>query len=190
VPFRVADLDASTLGDALDLCVPAGTRAQHVEAQRRESEAWLGEILQEWSPCGKVSYVDDRVAGLLLYLPAALFTGSSLCRAYQDNPVELPAAWTDRNVVAVVCLWVLTLRQGMGGALLRALLEELEQGRAFRGRPCREVGVMVYAPSEGTHWPAGPAAFYESFGFHAEQSDLRTNRVWLTRAWPGCCGAA
>lgn len=182
VVLDIADLDASHVLPALDLCVPAGTRPEEVGARRRDSEGWLRQLLREWSPCGKLAYVSDQVAGLLLYLPAALFTGRSLCSAYQDNPVEFPAPWRERGVVVIVCLWVTAKGRGIGSALLRAALEELGRGRAFRGTPCREIGVMVFNPAEGAHWPAGPAEFYQSLGFRVEQSDAPTNRVWLTRA--------
>lgn len=113
--LRVLDLDASHAGDALDLCARAGTRPEQAQAQHRDRAAWLQEVLQEWDPCGKLAYANGRATGLVLDLPAALFAGRSLCRAYQDRPVEFPAAWADRNVVVTLCLWALSARQGVGG---------------------------------------------------------------------------
>ena len=183
---QIADIDRARVRDAVECCAPAGTRPEELEAQRANSEGWLLQILTEWSPCGKLAYVEGKVKGLILYLPAALFTGRSLCRAYQENPVECPASWAERGMVFVVCLWAKTEGCGIGGALLRAMLENLGRPRQFRGSPGSEVGVMVFNPTERIHWPAGPADFYRSFGFVVERSDPATGRVWLTRPVSPC----
>jgi hypothetical protein len=179
--YEIADFDEWRIGDALDFCVAEGTPAEQVPQRRADSERWLRQMLGEWTPCGKIGYSEGEVDGLLLCVPRALATGRSLCSHYECNPVEYPPSWRERNLAIIVCLRVQGEGRGVGGALLGSLLEELGRGREFRGSKVDEIGVMVYNPSDNVHWPAGPADFYQSFGFHLDESDPEGRRLWLSR---------
>jgi GNAT superfamily N-acetyltransferase len=180
--FTIHDLDQAHAADALDFCVAAGTPHGGVPAQRADSERWLGDVLREWNPCGKLGYVEGKMDGMLLYLPGEIASGRSLCAHFADNPVEYPAVWREDGVIVIICLWVKAEGRGLGSALLERLFEEMRRGREFRGVPRRTVGVMVYHPSDQVHWPAGPVEYYRRLGFRIEHLDAAGKRAWLSRA--------
>jgi len=179
--LEILDLDQSRADDALDFCVAAGTPHGGVPGHRADTDGWLRDILREWNPCGKLGYVDGQLDGLLFYLPGEVATGRSLCAQFAENPVEYPESWRAGGVVVVVCLWVKGEGRGLGRALLERLFEEIREGRSFRGRSCRTVGVMVYQPSDEVHWPAGPVEYYRKLGFRVESLDAASKRAWLSR---------
>lgn len=150
--------------------------------EAEEKSAWLSAVLRDWGSCGRVVYVDDTLAGHLIYAPPVYFPGAD----------GLPTAPVGNDAVLLSTIQVVPQfrGQGLGRVLVQAMAKDLLQRQiraveAFgdtRGhRPARDA-----ASSDGGHCVV-PADFWLAVGFRTQRAhatyprmrmDLRTTLTW------------
>ncbi|MFB8030476.1 GNAT family N-acetyltransferase [Streptomyces sp. NPDC056465] len=82
-----------------------------------EKEAWISAVLLEWGSCGRVVYVDDVVAGFVLYAPPAYVPRST---AFPTSPVSPDA------VQLMTALIVPGFQgQGLGRVMVQTVAKDL-----------------------------------------------------------------
>jgi GNAT superfamily N-acetyltransferase len=152
------------------------SRARVLDADRAaEKEAWLSEVLREWGSCGQVAVVDDRVAGIVCYVPAALAPGAAV----------LPTAPVSPDAVLMTTMYVAPGRRG--GGLGRMLVQGMARDLVKRGGPRAVEAFGVQADGRGQFGCVVPAGFLGAVGFKTQRPHPRVVRMRMdlraTRAW-------
>lgn len=126
------------------------------EALFAKKLAWLGWVRREWGSCGKLLFFGDKAIGYAQYAPVRFLPGTE----------EYPAGPVSEDAVFLGCLFIPEPRwrgQGLGGLLLRAILDELA---------AREIeAVETFARKGSTENPPGPLEFYLKHGFSVLRDD-------------------
>jgi GNAT superfamily N-acetyltransferase len=144
------------------------------EEAAAEKEAWLSEVLREWGSCGRVLLVDDEVAGVVVYAPAAFLPGTAGFSTAPPSP----------DAVVMSTVYVEPARTG--GGLARVLVQGMARDLIKRG------GIpAVEAFGHARRRPPGdctvPADFLGSVGFKTQRPhpitprmrmDLRSALTW------------
>lgn len=152
-----------------ELCnAPAAEVKKEMLALKR---AWLRRVRGEWGSCGKLLFVGDKAVGYVQYAPALFLPGAA---GYPAGPVS-------EGAVLLTCLFLPDprhRRQGLGGLLLRSVLQEL------RGRGIKAVETFARRGGQGN--PSGPAEFYFKHGFRVLQDapEFPLLRLDLAQALP------
>ncbi len=135
------------------------------EAAVAEKEAWLSAVLLEWGSCGRVLYVDDAVAGMVLYAPPAFFAGSD---SYPTAPVS-------EDAVQLATAYVVEpLRgQGLGRLLMQAMVKDLLKRDGIRAVECFGSSGIAEDPD------CLPEEFLARVGFRTHRPHPRTPRMRL-----------
>lgn len=146
------------------------------ETRVDEKEAWVTEVLREWGSCGRVVFVDDELAGYLLYAPPAYVPGAD----------AFPTAPLSPDAVLLVTGHVRPEhRGGLGRVLVQAMARDLLSRRiraveafgSHEDRPC----VL-------------PAAFLGGVGFKTQRPHPTTPRMRMdlrnALTWRSEVGAA
>lgn len=135
------------------------------EEAAAEKEAWLSEVLREWGSCGRVVLVDDEVAGLVVYAPAAYLPGAA----------AFPTAPASPDALLLSTVYVDPARTG--GGLGRLLVQGMARDLVERGGP-----LAVEAFAHAGRVPAGhvctlPVGFLGGVGFKTQRPHPRTPRM-------------
>lgn len=131
-----------------------GGPAPDESAERR---AWFEQVTKEFGPCGKLAFVDDDLAGWARYAPAIYFEGAFDFHHYPVTPYP--------DIAFLACLAVSPThrRQGIGSALLEAVMADLKQRR--------HVGLETIVQRGSASHPSGPFEFYRRHGFYIRRDD-------------------
>ncbi|GAA2957975.1 GNAT family N-acetyltransferase [Kitasatospora cinereorecta] len=86
-----------------------------------EKEAWISGVLLEWGSCGRVVYVDDVVAGFVLYAPPA----------YVPRAMAFPTSPVSPDAVQLMTALILPQFQGQG--LGRVIVQTVAKDLLRRG---------------------------------------------------------
>ena len=130
--------------------------AEGKEEAFHHKRAWIHRVREAFGDCGKLLYIDDRPVGYAQYAPAR----------YLPTAADYPAGPVSDDAVLIACLFIPApdhRGRGLGGLLLRAILDEL------RGREV--TAVEVFARKGSSENPAGPLEFYLGHGFHVLRDD-------------------
>lgn len=139
-----------------------------------EKEAWLGEVLREWGSCGSVVLVDDEVAGIAVYAPAAFVPGAA----------AFPTAPVSSDAVLLTTVYVDPARTG--GGLGRMLVQGMARDLVRRGG-IPAVEAFGHLRRAGRHECTVPADFLGAVGFKTQRPhpvtprmrmDLRSALTW------------
>ena len=155
-----------TLDRFADLGAPCGSclfweldpvRRQRVPTaqQRAAKQAWLGEVLREWGPCGQVAVVDDRTVGHVIYVPDRFAPGAS---SFPTSPVS-----EDAVLLTTIRVDPSYAGGGLGRMLIQAMARDLIQRGGVRAvEAFGDVGAL-----SGLHGSrcAAPAEFLARVGF-------------------------
>jgi GNAT superfamily N-acetyltransferase len=128
----------------------AKQRAEESGDPGLEKEAWLSAALLEWGSCGKVCYVEDVVAGYVLYAPPTYVPRSY---AFPTSPVSGDAA---------LLMTAYVLPEFANGGLGRVLIQTVAKDLVKRG-------IKALEAFGDARWEAPkclvPADFLLSVGF-------------------------
>ncbi len=166
----------------------APVRRQAVRGHEGEEKAaWLSGVLRDWGSCGRVVYVDDVLAGHIIYAPPVYFPGAD---SFATAPVG-----NDAVLLSTVQVAPDFRGQGLGRVLVQAMAKDLlqRQVRAVEafgdtrghhdGRAGAVFGVVV---GHGGHCVVA-ADFLLAVGFRTQRAhatyprmrmDLRTSLTW------------
>lgn len=127
-----------------------------------EKETWLSGVLRDWGSCGRVLVVDGRLAGHVVYAPAALLPGASALPTSPTSPdaIVLATAWVDPRL----------RHGGLGRVLVQGMAADLVE----RG----QTAVEAYGDTRGR--PDGcvlPAEFLGGVGFKTQRAHPTTPRM-------------
>jgi GNAT superfamily N-acetyltransferase len=126
VSRRVVNLTLDVLCDLPEPCRScvfweldpvAGARAVEAGDPALEKEAWVSATLLEWGSCGKLLYVDEALAGYVLYAPPA----------YVPRAVAFPTAPVSADAVLLMTARVIPefAGAGLGRMLLQSVAKDL-----------------------------------------------------------------
>ncbi len=125
---RVAPLTLDNLDDVPDPCRScvsweldpvAARRALEAGDTAFEKEAWLSATLLDWGSCGRLAYVDEMPAGVVMYAPPALVPRSM---AFPTSPVS-----GDAVLLMSLRVQPLFAGGGLGRMLVQAAAKDLTQ---------------------------------------------------------------
>jgi GNAT superfamily N-acetyltransferase len=140
-------------------------RVHEAGAEESEKEAWLSRVLLEWGSCGRVVYVDDDVAGFILYAPPGYFPGSG----------SLPTAPVSEDAVQLATAQVFPPYDGagLGRVLMQVMVKDLITRGGIRAVECF-----------GTNRPTErecllPVAYLQRVGFKTHRPHHREPRMRL-----------
>lgn len=173
---RVVPLTLDNVGDLLQPCRDCiwwekGQRRRDAETK----ESWLSAVLLEWGSCGRIVYVDGRVAGFATYAPAEFAVGAARLAASEVS--------SDAVLLMTVRVAAAYSRAGLGRLLVQGVVKDL-MGR--RGVRALEAFGDVLAPELNCALPVG---FLTSVGFKTVHQhpryprlrlDLRSVLTWAT----------
>jgi GNAT superfamily N-acetyltransferase len=174
VSRRIARLTVDTLSDLPESvrsclhweCDPVRrAQVERASAAVAEKEAWVSTVLLEWGSCGRVLYVDEQPAGVVVYAPPLYFPGSA---SYPTAPVSEDA----------VQLATAQVFDGYGGGGLgRLLMQAMARDLVKRGgvRAVESFGVRG-RPTDGC---ALPVEFLQRVGFRTSRPHPRHPRMRL-----------
>jgi GNAT superfamily N-acetyltransferase len=176
VSRRVVPLTLDNLADLPEPCRACvfwetGHRRQDSAAK----EDWLSAVLLEWGSCGRVLYVDGRVAGFATYAPPQFAVGASRLAASEVS--------SDAVLLMTVSVAAEHSAAGLGRILVQSVVKDL-MGR--RGVRALEAFGDLQAHELGCTLPVG---FLTSVGFKTVHQhpryprlrlDLRSVLTWAT----------
>jgi len=164
-----------------ELSPVAAGQAQRTGDTEFEKEAWISAALLEWGSVGRIVYVDDVVAGYLMYAPPHLV----------PRAVAFPTAPVSGD--AVLLMTGRVLDEFTGGGIGRVLVQGVAKDLTRRGiRAIEAFGLeQVRTPDQGRYRAEPgcvlPADFLRSVGFKTVRPhhrhprlrlDLRTTLSW------------
>lgn len=135
------------------------------EEAAAEKEAWLSEVLREWGSCGRVVLVDDEVAGLVVYAPAAYLPGAA---AFATAPVSPDA-------LLLSTVYVDPARTG--GGLGRLLVQGMARDLIERDGPLAVEAFAHSGRARAGHACTLPIGFLGGVGFKTQRPHPRTPRM-------------
>jgi len=148
---NIEDVSKENLKDVLGICSGNTPSEDPVLEKGRElKRRWLLDMLERYGPCAKIAYLDEKPVAQILFYPEETMP-------YIPNP--------RKDVIYLKCIFnpvPEAQRRGVGGALLKALIDECHTGLdCLGGRPCRFMITRPF-PHEG-YLPLNE--FYEKYGF-------------------------
>ena len=157
------------LPDAVRTCLfweldPVRRARVRPEEAAAEKEAWLSRVLREWGSCGRVLLLDDEVAGLVVYAPAAFVPGAA----------GFPTAPVSADAVLLTTVYVDPARTG--GGLGRVLVQGMARDLIQRG-DIRAVEAFGHVRAPGRHACTVPVDFLGSVGFKTQRPHVTTPRM-------------
>ena len=145
----IKDVDFESIDDLVRLCIPQEKRGNPLYVRGMNvKKRWVTEVIRRFGSIAKLAYLDSKPVGLI---------------QYQPNPEE--------RVVMVDCIFVpeeANLRKGIGKALLKALIREMEKPKAaFNG------GVPLALVTQTFEVPGrySQRDFFERMGFKRVKED-------------------
>ncbi len=174
---RVARLTVDSLAalpDEVRTCVAweldpvERARAEREGTAAEEKAAWLSRVLLEWGSCGRVVWVDDAVAGVVVYAPPAFLPGT----------VVMPTAPVAEDAVQIASVFVGEEHAGagLGRMLMQLAVKDVLQRGGYRAVECfgREPGVPPDADA-----CCLPVEFLQQVGFRTARGHVRHPRMRL-----------
>lgn len=135
------------------------------EEAAAEKEAWLSEVLREWGSCGRVVLVDDEVAGMVVYAPAAYLPGAAVFATAPISP----------DALLLSTVYVDPARTG--GGLGRLLVQGMARDLIERGGPLAVEAFARTGRAPAGHACALPIGFLGGVGFKTQRPHPRTPRM-------------
>ena len=153
----IKDVDASRIDDVFSVCshsrLDDPLQRKGMEIKRR----WLTRMLEEYSRCTKVAYLDGKPIAQILYYPEAA-----------DPTVAGPR---DR-VMFIRCTYnpfVEAQKKGISSRLLDSVINECSEGpESLNRRPARFAVAQAFETGEGTSL----VNFYASKGFQKGEGEM------------------
>jgi GNAT superfamily N-acetyltransferase len=146
---HVKDVDSKSANDFVNLCVPFDRRNEPSFAEGIDVKMqWVNHALKKFGCVGKLAYHGRKPIGMLQYLPNH-----------------------DENIVEITCIFVPEkdyLRKGVGGALLRSLIEDVNERRSCF-RDFIPQAIVAHAFSVPGRYPQNE--FYQEMGFRKLSED-------------------
>jgi GNAT superfamily N-acetyltransferase len=143
-------------------------RAEREGTTAEEKAAWLSRVLLEWGSCGRVVWVDDVVAGAVLYAPPGYLPGT----------VVMPTAPVAEDAVQIASAFVAEEHAGagLGRLLMQLAVKDVLQRGGYRAVECfgREPGVPPDADA-----CCLPVEFLQRVGFRTARGHVRHPRMRL-----------
>jgi GNAT superfamily N-acetyltransferase len=177
VSRRVARLTVDSLAvlpEAVRSCVAweldpvERARAEREGTAAEEKAAWLSRVLLEWGSCGRVVWVDDEVAGAVLYAPPAYLPGT----------VVMPTAPVGEDAVQIAGAYVTEgfAGAGIGRLLMQLVVKDVLQRGGYRAVECfgSQAGISPSADA-----CCLPAEFLQRVGFRTARPHPRHPRMRL-----------
>lgn len=174
---RVARLTVDSLAalpDEVRTCVAweldpvERARAGREGTAAEEKAAWLSRVLLEWGSCGRVVWIDDAVAGVVVYAPPAFLPGT----------VMMPTAPVAEDAVQIASAFVAEEHAGagLGRMLMQLAVKDVLQRGGYRAVECfgREPGVPPDADA-----CCLPVEFLQRVGFRTARGHVRHPRMRL-----------
>ena len=143
-------------------------RADREGTAAEEKAAWLSRVLLEWGSCGRVVWVDDEVAGAVLYAPPAYLPGT----------VVMPTAPVAGDAVQIASAFVAEeyAGRGLGRLLMQLVVKDVLERGGYRA-------VETFAAGRGPAAEAGtcclPVEFLQQVGFRTARGHARHPRMRL-----------
>ena len=155
--LRIDDVSEENVEDVLEICSGdrpfASVDDPILEKGREIKRKWLFDMLERYGSCAKIAYLDEKPVAQILFYPEETMP-------YLHNP--------RKDVIYLKCIFNAfpkAQRKGVGGALLKALINECHTGLdCLGGRPCRFVVTLTF-PLEGEIHLITLSEFYSKYGF-------------------------
>lgn len=122
-----------------------------------ERRAWFAQVLKEFGCCGKLAFAGDELVGWARYAPAVYFDEAFAVHRYPVTP------YPDIPFLACLAVAPAHRRQGVGTALLEAVMDDLKQRRF--------TGLETIVRRDAADHPSGPLEFYLRHGFFIRRDD-------------------
>ena len=125
------------------------------EYEARKCE-WFEKTLEEFGPCGKIVYCDDKPIAYAQYAPSTRLPN---IKEYESKPVGK----LEEGVVFLSCLYIseeIMRGRGIGEMLLQSIVDDLRR-RGFKS-------IETFARRSQADNPSGPMKFYIKNGFHVK----------------------
>lgn len=123
-----------------------------------ERHAWFAQVLKEFGCCGKLAFSAEELVGWARYAPAWYFEKAFTVHRYPVTP------YADIPFLACLAVAPTHRRQGVGSALLAAVMADLKQHRY--------TGLETIVRRGTADNPSGPLEFYLRHGFFIRRDDL------------------
>lgn len=164
---RLAPITLDNVGDLPSPCRGCvswefGRRGDPEESVKDD---WVGAVLLDWGSCGRILYVDGRVAGFAIYAPAQYVGGTKLF------------ATSSVSADAVLMTTLRVLPEYWGGGLGRVLVQGVAKD-LIRRRGVRAIECFGDARAGGGQCVV-PADFLTAVGFKTVQAHPRYPRLRL-----------
>ncbi|GAA4962586.1 GNAT family N-acetyltransferase [Kineococcus glutinatus] len=111
-----------------------------------EKEVWFSTVLLQWGPCGRLLYVDDELAGFVVYAPPVF---SPRAGAFPTSPVS-------GDAVLLMTGWVRPDQRG--GGLARMLVQGAAKDLTKRGFKAIEAFGVAAPPADPADTACTPGA--------------------------------
>jgi len=157
----IEDVSEENIDDVFKIC--SGDRAfapnddSVLGISREIKRRWLLDMLEQYGPCAKITYLDGRPVAQIVFYPEEAIP-------YIADP--------RKDVVHLQCIYnpfPEAQRKGVGTTLMKALLDECRSGlSSLGGRPCSFLVTKPF-PHEGD-LPLGE--FYEKYGFRQGSREM------------------
>lgn len=122
-----------------------------------ERRAWFAQVLKEFGCCGKLAFAGEELVGWTRYAPALYFEDAFHVHQYPVTP------YPDIPFLACLAVAPAHRRQGVGSALLEAVMVDLKQRRF--------TGLETIVRRDTAEHPSGPLEFYLRHGFFIRRDD-------------------
>jgi len=126
---------------------------------------WVSAVLLDWGSCGRVLYVDEQIAGFVMYAPAE----------YVEGAHALVNAAVSADAVLLMTARILPAFQGggLGRVLIQSVAKDLMGRRRVRG-------IEAFGDAQGhENGCVVPADFLTAVGFKTVQAHPRYPRLRL-----------
>jgi GNAT superfamily N-acetyltransferase len=154
---RTENVSKDNLEDVFKVCSYNRPKGPIQEKAKEFKRQWLLDMLEQYGPCTKIAYLDEKPVAQILFYPEEAMS-------FLHNP--------RKDVINIKCVfnsYPETRGRGTGAALLRSLVEECHTGLdCIGGRSCRFVVTQPF-PHEG-ELPLDE--FYSKYGFKQGHQEM------------------
>lgn len=162
---------------------PSASRSLGGPGNDSAKQSWVADTLTQWGTCGHLAYVDDQLAGYVMYAPAAYVPRAA---AFPTSPVSADA---------VLLMTARVAREHAGHGLGKLLVQTATREAVQRGIRALEAfgrnGPVAQSPSHSCLVPTG---YLRAVGFTTVRAHPHTPRLRLdvrtAATWREDVGAA
>ena len=138
-------------------------RAERDGTAAEEKAAWLSRVLLEWGSCGRVVWVDEEVAGAVIYATPASLPGT----------VVMPTAPVSEDAVQIASAFVAEeyVGRGLGRLLMQLVVKDVLQRGGYRAVECFGAQGGLTASADAC---CLPVEFLQRVGFRTARGTCAT----------------